>query len=92
MVNDARSDELIQKTLTKTGIGSDLLEAIQRSAVRLQPQPRPEFVAPPDDASGAAPPPEVAPKPAMFSVVMWGLTRLRGFALENGNFTIFWTA
>jgi hypothetical protein len=60
MVNDVRSDELIQKTLTNTGIGSDLLEAIQRSAVRLQPQPRPEFVAPPDDASGAAPPPEVA--------------------------------
>jgi serine protease AprX len=69
MVNDARSDEFIQKTLTKTGIGPDLLEAIQRSAKRLQPQPKPEFVAPPDDAAGAAPPP-AAPKPAMFSVVI----------------------
>jgi serine protease AprX len=70
MVNDARSDELIQKTLTKTGIGPDLLEAIQRSAERQQPQPNSESVAPRDDASGAAPPPTVAPKPAMFSVVM----------------------
>jgi hypothetical protein len=34
MVNDARSDDLIQKTLTKTGIGPDLLEAIQHSAER----------------------------------------------------------
>jgi serine protease AprX len=78
MVDDAHSDKLIQKTLAKTGIGLDLLEAIQRSAE--QPQPKPELVAPSSEASGAAPPSAAAPKPAMFSVVMEMNTGYRGGA------------
>lgn len=79
MVEDAGSDKLIQKTLTKTGIGLDLLEALQRSAEQLK-SPKSEFVPPPDNALGTAPPLAVAPKPSMFSVVIEMNTSYRGGA------------
>ena len=67
MGDDPRSDDPIQRSLAKTGIGPDLLEAIQRSPSA----PALESVAQ-TDASGAAPA-GLAPKPAkppMFAVVM----------------------
>ncbi len=68
MVDGRRSDDDIQKNLTKTGIGLDLLETMQQTTERVQSPPKLEAEAHPD-VSGAARPP-VAPKAAMFSVVM----------------------
>ena len=59
MVDVTRSDDRIQKTLAKTGIGSDLIEAMQTRAR-----------APAAVASAEAAVPTAAPKPDLFPVVI----------------------
>jgi hypothetical protein len=75
MVDSARSSDPIQKTMAKTGIGPDLLQAMKerdeaRAAAAAPGAPSEPAPTPAPAPTEPAPAAVVAPKPEMFSVVM----------------------